>query len=182
MKAQMERFLDFSPGAAQARLVNNADWLCRISLIEFLRDVGKHFTVNVMMEKESVRKRLEDRAQGISYTEFSYMLLQACDFYHLFRQYGCRLQIGGSDQYGNITAGIELIRRKRPENEPLEDWTAFGLVTPLITDANGEKIGKTTKGALWLDPRRTSPVRLLPVLDQRGRRRRGQVPALLHRA
>jgi len=156
MKAQMERFLDFSPGVAQARLVNNADWLCSLSLIEFLRDVGKHFTVNVMMEKESVRKRLEDRAQGISYTEFSYMLLQACDFYHLFREYGCRLQIGGSDQYGNITAGIELIRRKRPENEPLEDWSAFGLVTPLITDANGEKIGKTTQGALWLDPRRTS--------------------------
>ena len=157
MRAQMERFLDFSPGAAQARLLNNADWLCRISMIEFLRDVGKHFTVNVMMEKESVRKRLEDRAQGISYTEFSYMLLQACDFYHLFREYGCRLQIGGSDQYGNITAGIELIRRKRPENEPLENWAAFGLVTPLITDANGEKIGKTTKGVLWLDPQRTSP-------------------------
>ncbi|MGD0089633.1 MAG: tyrosine--tRNA ligase [Planctomycetota bacterium] len=157
MKAQMERFLDFAPGAAQARLLNNADWLCGLSLIEFLRDAGKHFTVNVMLEKESVRKRLEDRASGLSYTEFSYMLLQAYDFFHLFRTCGCRLQIGGSDQYGNITAGIELIRRKRPEDEPLENWAAFGLVTPLITDASGEKIGKTTKGALWLDPKRTSP-------------------------
>jgi tyrosyl-tRNA synthetase len=157
MRKQMERFLDFSPGVAQARLVNNADWLCRLNLIEFLRDVGKHFTVNVMMDKESVRKRLEDRAHGISYTEFSYMLLQAYDFYHLFRDHGCRLQIGGSDQYGNITAGIELIRRKRPESEPSEKYQAYGIVTPLITDANGEKIGKTTKGALWLDPIRTSP-------------------------
>jgi len=157
LKSQMERFLDFSPGKFQARLMNNADWLCQQSFIAFLRDVGKHFTVNAMMEKESVRKRLEDRAQGISYTEFSYMLLQAYDFYHLFQSQNCRLQIGGSDQFGNITAGIELIRRKRPENEPLEKFQAFGLTTPLITDANGEKIGKTTKGALWLDPKRTSP-------------------------
>ncbi|MCY3021046.1 MAG: tyrosine--tRNA ligase [Planctomycetota bacterium] len=157
MKKQMERFLDFSPSVAQARLLNNADWLCGMNLITYLREVGKHFTVNVMMEKESVRKRLEDRSQGISYTEFSYMLLQAYDFLHLFREFGCRLQIGGSDQFGNITAGIELIRRKRPESEPLEKWAAYGLVAPLITDAAGEKIGKTTKGALWLDPRRTSP-------------------------
>jgi len=157
MKAQMERFLDFSPGPFQARLLNNADWLCSMNLIAYLREVGKHFTINGMMEKESVRKRLEDRTQGISYTEFSYMLLQAYDFYHLFRAYGCRLQIGGSDQFGNITAGIEFIRRKRPDNEPLDKWTAYGFVTPLITDSNGEKIGKTTRGALWLDPARTSP-------------------------
>ena len=156
-KDQMSRFLDFSPGACQALLLNNADWLRPMDLITYLRDVGKHFTVNVMLEKESVRKRLEDRSHGISYTEFSYMLLQAYDFYHLFKTYGCRLQIGGSDQFGNITAGIELIRRKRPENEPLEKWQAYGLTCPLLTDAKGEKIGKTTGGALWLDPKRTSP-------------------------
>lgn len=157
LKAQMERFLDFKSAAAPAKLLNNADWLCNMSLIAYLRDVGKHFTVNAMMEKESVRKRLEDRSQGISYTEFSYMLLQAYDFYHLFHNNGCRLQIGGSDQFGNITAGIELIRRKRPESDPIEKYAAFGLTTPLITDANGEKIGKTTKGALWLDPKKTLP-------------------------
>ena len=159
MKAQMERFLDFSPGAFQAKLVNNADWLCKMNLIEYLRDVGKHFTVNVMMEKESVRKRLEDRNQGISYTEFSYMLLQAYDFYYLHKTHGCRLQIGGSDQFGNITAGIDLIRRKRALTgaNDAADSGAFGLTTPLITDANGEKIGKTTRGALWLDPAKTAP-------------------------
>jgi len=157
IKSQLERFLDFKSTAAPARLANNADWLCSMSLIAYLRDVGKHFTVNVMMEKESVRKRLEDRSQGISYTEFSYMLLQAYDFLHLFQSHGCRLQIGGSDQFGNITAGIDLIRRKRPENEAPDKFQAYGLTTPLITDANGEKIGKTTKGALWLDPKKTSP-------------------------
>ena len=138
-------------------MINNADWLCKLNLIDFLRDVGKHFTVNVMLEKDSVRSRMDDRAQGISYTEFSYMLLQAYDFYHLFREAGCRLQIGGSDQFGNITAGCELIRRKRPESESAETWSAYGLTTTLITDASGAKIGKTTKGALWLDPKKTSP-------------------------
>ena len=157
MKAQMERFLDFSSKSVPARLVNNADWLCGMNLITYLRDVGKHFTVNVMLEKDSVRSRLEDRDQGISYTEFSYMLLQAYDFYHLFKEYGCRLQIGGSDQYGNITAGIELIRRKRLESDAVEKHHAYGLTTQLITDAQGQKIGKTTQGALWLDPKRTSP-------------------------
>jgi tyrosyl-tRNA synthetase len=156
-KAQMERFLDFSSKTAPARVLNNADWLCSMNMVTFLRDVGKHFTINVMMEKESVRKRFEDRDQGISYTEFSYMLLQAYDFYHLFKEYGCRLQVGGSDQFGNITAGIELIRRKRSENEPVEKYQAYGLTTPLITDAQGQKIGKTTQGALWLDPKRTPP-------------------------
>jgi len=153
---QMSKFLDFS-GNFAAQIQNNADWLCKLSMIDYLRDVGKHFTVNVMLEKESVRARLEDRAQGISYTEFSYMLLQAYDFYHLFKHAGCRLQIGGSDQFGNITAGIELIRRKRPENEPLESHHAFGLTTVLITDSQGQKIGKTTGGALWLDPKMTPP-------------------------
>jgi tyrosyl-tRNA synthetase len=156
-RKQMERFLDFAPGKSQALLLNNADWLCGMNLITYLRDVGKHFTVNVMLEKDSVRKRLEDRAQGISYTEFSYMLLQAYDFYHLFTHHGCRLQIGGSDQFGNITAGCELIRRRRPEHESPDKWGAYGLTTTLITDASGEKIGKTTKGALWLDPNKTSP-------------------------
>ncbi len=155
LKAQMAKFLDFSPG--QARLLNNADWLANMNLITYLRDIGKHFTVNSMMEKESVRMRLEDRAQGISYTEFSYMLLQAFDFYHLYKEYGCRLQIGGSDQFGNITAGTELIRRKRPENEPPEKYQVYGLTTVLITDSNGQKIGKTTQGALWLDPNKTTP-------------------------
>ncbi len=156
-RKQMERFLDFTPGTAQASVLNNADWLCGMNLITYLRDVGKHFTVNSMLEKDSVRRRLEDRAQGISYTEFSYMLLQAYDFYHLFKHHGCRLQIGGSDQFGNITAGCELIRRRRPETEAHETWGAYGLTTTLITDSNGEKIGKTTKGALWLDPNKTTP-------------------------
>lgn len=157
LRAQMERFLDFKSKTAPARIMNNADWLCGMNLISYLRDVGKHFTINMMMEKESVRKRLEDRDQGISYTEFSYMLLQAYDFYHLFKECGCRLQIGGSDQFGNITAGIELIRRKRPESEPSEKHQAYGVTTQLITDAQGQKIGKTTQGALWLDPNRTTP-------------------------
>ena len=156
-RMQMERFLDFTPGNAQATVLNNADWLCNMNLITYLRDVGKHFTVNVMLEKDSVKRRLEDRAQGISYTEFSYMLLQAYDFYHLFKHHGCRLQIGGSDQFGNITAGCELIRRRRPETEAHDTWSAYGLTTTLITDSSGEKIGKTTKGALWLDPNKTSP-------------------------
>ena len=154
-RKQMERFLDFAPGNSQALLLNNADWLCSMNLITYLRDVGKHFTVNVMLEKDSVRKRLEDRAQGISYTEFSYMLLQAYDFYHLYTHHGCKLQIGGSDQFGNITAGCDLIRRRRPEHDTGDK--AYGLTTTLITDASGEKIGKTTKGALWLDPNKTSP-------------------------
>jgi tyrosyl-tRNA synthetase len=156
-RKQMERFLDFSPGSQQAALLNNADWLCKMNMIEYLRDIGKHFTVNVMLEKESVRSRMDDRAQGISYTEFSYMLLQAYDFYHLFKTQGCRLQIGGSDQFGNITAGIELIRRKRPEGESHDAHQAYGVTTTLITDASGQKIGKTTGGALWLDPQKTSP-------------------------
>lgn len=150
IRRQLERFLDFGRGRSQALLVNNADWLCALNLTDFLRDVGKHFTVNMMIAKESVRARLEDREQGISFTEFSFMLLQAYDFLHLFDHYGCRLQIGGSDQWGNITTGIELIRRVRGEE-------AYGLTSPLIERLGGGKFGKTEEGTLWLDPARTSP-------------------------
>ncbi len=136
--------------SAQIPIVNNHDWLGPWSFIDFLREVGKHFRVNTMLAKDSVRSRLENREQGISYTEFSYMLIQGFDFYHLFTERGCALQIGGSDQWGNITAGTELIRRKSGES-------AFGLTMPLLTTASGQKLGKTEKGAVWLDPERTSP-------------------------
>jgi tyrosyl-tRNA synthetase len=155
IKKVMAQVLDFSP-AGGAILVNNADWLGRLNLIDFLRDTGKHFTVSVMLEKESVRARLEDREQGISYTEFSYMLLQAYDFLHLYEQHGCRLQVGGSDQFGNITAGCELIRRinaQRGGNRPGVD----GLTWPLLTRSDGKKFGKTESGAIWLSADRTSP-------------------------
>lgn len=151
IKAQLARFLDFDARTNPARLVNNADWLLPLNLIEFLRDIGKHFTVNYMIAKDSVRARLE-REEGISFTEFSYMLLQSYDFLHLYRTYGCVLQTGGSDQWGNITAGVELIRR-------VTGGTAYGLVYPLITKADGSKFGKTESGAVWLDPQRTSPYR-----------------------
>ena len=142
---QMARLLDFD-GPAQALVLNNADWLVKQSLVDFLRDVGKHFSVNIMLQKESVKARLDT---GISYTEFSYMLLQAYDFLHLFRKEQCTIQVGGSDQWGNITAGIDLIRR-------VEDGEAHGLVAPLFTTAAGAKFGKTAGGAVWLDPSRTS--------------------------
>jgi tyrosyl-tRNA synthetase len=151
IKVQMGRFLDFQVKGNPARILNNADWLMPISLIEFLRDVGKHFTVNYMMAKDSVKSRLE-REEGISYTEFSYMLLQAYDFLHLFEHHQCKLQAGGSDQWGNITAGVELIRR-------VQGKRAYGLVYPLITSAGGIKLGKTESGTVWLDPNRTSPYR-----------------------
>ncbi|MEW6505190.1 MAG: tyrosine--tRNA ligase [Chloroflexota bacterium] len=151
IKQQLARFLDFDSKSNPARLVNNADWLLSLNLIDFLRDIGKHFTVNYMIAKDSVRARLE-REEGISFTEFSYMLLQSYDFLHLYRTYGCLLQTGGSDQWGNITAGVELIRR-------VTGGTAYGLVYPLITKADGSKFGKTESGAVWLDPRRTSPYR-----------------------
>ena len=125
--------------------MNNADWLASFDLLGFLRDTGKHFTVNYMLQKESVNRRLESE-DGISYTEFSYLLLQARDFLELFDRYGCTLQMGGSDQWGNITAGIELIRKVRGKK-------AHGLVTPLVTTASGAKFGKTEAGAIWLDPR-----------------------------
>ncbi len=150
IRSQLERFLDFS-GENGALLVNNNDWLGKLSLVEFLRDVGKHFSVNVMMARESVRARLEDREHGISYTEFSYQLLQAYDFLHLFDSHGCRLQIGGSDQWGNIVAGMDLARRLR------EGAATFGLTFPLVTKADGSKFGKSESGNVWLDAGRTSP-------------------------
>lgn len=131
-------------------VVNNADWFKQWSYIDFLRDIGKFFRVNAMLQKDSVRARLEEREQGISYTEFSYMLIQSYDFLHLFREKGCKLQVGGSDQWGNITTGTELIRR-------VESETAFGLSFPLITAADGKKLGKSEKGAIYLDPELTSP-------------------------
>ncbi len=151
IKVQLAHFLDFDVQGNPARIVNNADWLTTIPMMDFLRDVGKHFTVNYMIAKDSVQTRLE-RQDGISYTEFSYMLLQAYDFLQLFDRYGCTLQAGGSDQWGNITAGVELIRRVRGER-------AYGLVYPLVTSADGVKLGKTEQGAIWLDPKRTSPYR-----------------------
>ncbi|MGH9190424.1 MAG: tyrosine--tRNA ligase [Acidimicrobiales bacterium] len=150
IRRQLERLLDFGPGPGQAVLADNADWLCQLPLTQFLRDVGRHFTVNTMIAKESVRARLTERDQGISYTEFSYMLLQAYDFLHLFDNDGCRLQLGGSDQWGNITAGIDLVRRCRGAE-------VYGLTWPLLTKADGTKFGKTEGGNVWLDPVRTSP-------------------------
>jgi tyrosyl-tRNA synthetase len=146
---QLSQFVSFE-GSNAALMVNNADWTAPVSHLEWLRDVGKYFTVNYMIAKESVRKRLEDRDQGISYTEFSYMLLQANDFLHLFENQNCAIQGGGSDQWGNITAGIELIRKKR-------SGEAFGITFPLLTTSSGEKFGKSAGNAVWLDPARTSP-------------------------
>lgn len=151
IREQLERFLDFGAAANPARIINNADWLTTIGMMDFLRDVGKHFTVNYMLGKESVSRRL-DQDQGISFTEFNYMLLQAYDFLQLSDRHGCILQMGGSDQWGNILAGIELIRRMRGAK-------AHGLVFPLITTAGGLKFGKTEAGTVWLDPKLTSPFR-----------------------
>jgi tyrosyl-tRNA synthetase len=151
VRPQLARFLDFEVRDNPACIENNADWLMSLSMMSFLRDVGKRFSVNYMIAKDSVKSRLE-REDGISFTEFSYMLLQAYDFLHLFEHHGCRLQAGGSDQWGNITAGIELIRRARGER-------VYGLVYPLIVSADGVKLGKTEAGTIWLDPERTSPYR-----------------------
>jgi tyrosyl-tRNA synthetase len=151
IRKQLERFFEFGPGANGAMMANNADWFRDISYLAFLRDVGKLLTVNYMTAKDSVKSRLEDRASGISYTEFSYMLLQAYDFVHLSEAHGCRLQVGGSDQWGNITAGIELQRKMG--RQPI-----YGLTGPLLLDASGEKMGKTSSGMrIWLDPELTSP-------------------------
>lgn len=148
IERQMQHFLDF--GRNEAQLVNNADWLGRMTYVEFLRDVGKNFPVNVMMAKDSIKNRLEREDTGISYTEFSYMLLQAYDFVHLFRTHGCELQIGGSDQWGNITAGIDLARR-------MDGVHLHGMTSPLLLKSDGSKMGKTESGAIWLDSNRTSP-------------------------
>ncbi|HJS44108.1 MAG TPA: tyrosine--tRNA ligase [Gemmatimonadales bacterium] len=147
MRDQSSRFLEFGAGSTAALVLDNAKWLVEQRLVDFLRDVGKHFTVNVMMQKESVRARMET---GLSFTEFSYMLLQAYDFLHLYRERQCTLQVAGSDQWGNITAGIELIRR-------VENAEVHGLVSPLVTRASGQKFGKTESGAVYLDPAMTSP-------------------------
>jgi tyrosyl-tRNA synthetase len=152
IKRQLEKFLDFDSGPNPARIVNNADWLASFDLLGFLRDTGKYFTVNYMLQKESISRRLESE-EGISYTEFSYLLLQARDFLELSDRYRCALQMGGSDQWGNITAGIDLIRRLRGKK-------AHGLVWPLMTTASGGKFGKTEAGTVWLDPERTSPFQL----------------------
>ncbi len=151
IRRQLERFLDFDARPNPARIVNNADWLAKLDLMTFLRDTGKHFTVNYMLAKESVRRRLESE-EGISYTEFTYLMLQSYDYLQLFDRYGCTLQLGGSDQWGNITAGCDLIRKLRGAR-------VHGLVLPLVTTATGVKFGKTEAGAVWLDPARTSPFR-----------------------
>ncbi len=149
IRAQLERFLDFEGGASPARLVDNAEWLTQLTALEFLRDVGKYFTVNYMLAKESVKRRVESD-DGISYTEFSYLLLQAFDFLVLHDRYNCTVQMGGSDQWGNITAGLDLIRKVRAVK-------AHGLVLPLVTNASGTKFGKTEAGTVWLDPKLTTP-------------------------
>ncbi len=146
IRAQVEKYLDFD-GPNAARVVNNLDWTGPMSVLEFLRDVGKHFPVNRMLARDVVRNRLED---GISYTEFSYVLLQSMDYLELFRSHGCTLQFGGSDQWGNITAGVELVRR-------VEGARVHALATPLLTKADGTKFGKTEGGSIWLDPEMTSP-------------------------
>lgn len=151
-RAQLERLLDFSPGLSNAaQLVNNYDWFKELRFLDFIRDTGKHLTVNYMMAKDSVKNRIsgEDR-EGMSFTEFTYQLIQGYDFFHLWKHHGVKLQMGGSDQWGNITTGTELIRRKA-------GGEAFALTTPLIRKADGTKFGKTEKGNLWLDPKRTSP-------------------------
>jgi len=149
LRRQLERFLDFDSATNRAQIANNADWLDTLSVMDFLRDIGKHFTVNYMLAKESVKRRLGSD-DGISFTEFSYLMLQAYDFLTLYDRYKCRLQLGGSDQWGNIVAGCDLIRKLRGER-------AFGLVLPLVTTAAGTKFGKTEAGTVWLDPVRTSP-------------------------
>lgn len=151
IKEQLSHFLDFEIRTNPAQLVNNADWLLSLNLVDFLREVGKFFTVNYMISKDSVKSRLS-REDGISFTEFSYMLLQSYDYLHLHDHEGCTLQTGGSDQWGNITAGVELIRRMRGKS-------AGALVYPLITKADGTKFGKTESGTVWLSPERTSPYR-----------------------
>jgi tyrosyl-tRNA synthetase len=147
IKLQISKWIDFSPGKYQGLMVNNYDWFKNINYIEFLRDVGKHITINYMIAKDSVKLRMET---GISYAEFGYMLMQGYDYLHLYENYGCKIQIGGSDQWGNITTGIELIRRKHGAE-------AHAISSPLLTDSAGNKLGKTEDGAIYLDPNLTSP-------------------------
>ena len=148
IKEQLSNFLDFNKEGNPATIANNYDWIGSLDLITFLRDIGKNFGLNYMLAKDTVASRLET---GISFTEFSYMILQSYDFLNLYQTHGCRLQIGGSDQWGNITAGLELIRKSE------EDAKAFGLTVPLVTKSDGTKFGKTEGGAVWLDPEKTTP-------------------------
>ena len=151
IKKQLAKFLNFDDNVPNAAMmVNNYDWMCNYSFLDFIRDIGKHLTVNYMMAKDSVKKRLSGEGEGMSFTEFTYQLVQGYDFLHLYKTYGCKLQMGGSDQWGNITTGTELIRRKT-------GGEAFALVCPLITKADGTKFGKTEQGNVWLDPEKTSP-------------------------
>jgi tyrosyl-tRNA synthetase len=152
VKVQLAKLLDFETKQNPARLMDNAAWTSEYKFLDFLRDIGKHFSVNQMVAKESVRARMEDREVGISYTEFSYMVLQAFDFYHLRKEFNCELQIGATDQWGNITAGIDLCRKKLGA-------TVFGLTFPLMTKPDGTKYGKTASGTVWLDAKKTSPYR-----------------------
>jgi len=150
LKKQISVFIDFDQGDNNAVMVNNLDWTGGMNVLTFLRDVGKHFSINNMINKESVKQRIEREGEGISYTEFTYMILQSYDFAELYQRYNCTLQIGGSDQWGNITGGVDLVRR-------LHGGTAYGLTFPLVTKADGTKFGKTETGTVWLDPERTSP-------------------------
>jgi tyrosyl-tRNA synthetase len=150
IKAQVSRFIDFDESETSAEVVNNLEWTAGLDVLTFLRDVGKHFSINAMIQKESVKQRIEREGSGISYTEFTYMILQSFDFAELNKRYGCSLQLGGSDQWGNITGGIDLTRR-------LHGNQVFGLTMPLITKTDGTKFGKTESGTIWLDPARTSP-------------------------
>jgi tyrosyl-tRNA synthetase len=150
IKKQISHFIDFDPGPTSAEVVNNLDWIAGLDVLTFLRDVGKHFSVNAMIQKESVKQRIERDGSGISFTEFSYMILQSYDFAELNRRYGCSVQLGGSDQWGNITGGIDLTRRMHGNQ-------VYGLTMPLITKADGTKFGKTESGTVWLDAQRTSP-------------------------
>ncbi len=150
LRQQVSQFIDFDAGERSALVVNNLDWTRELNVLSYLRDIGKHFSINNMVQKESVRQRIDREGSGISYTEFSYMILQAYDFSELYKRYDCTLQLGGSDQWGNITAGIDLTRR-------LHSGQGFGLTTPLITKADGGKFGKTEAGTIWLDASRTSP-------------------------
>lgn len=150
IKAQVSRFVDFDAEGVAARVVDNYEWVSGLSVLDFLRDIGKHFSVNAMIHKESVKQRLDREGAGISFTEFTYMILQSLDFAELFKRYGCTVQIGGSDQWGNITGGIDLVRR-------LHRQQAYGLTLPLVTKADGTKFGKTESGTVWLDPAKTSP-------------------------
>jgi len=157
IKPQLSQFLDFDCGANSAVLVNNLDWTKDFDVLSFLRDIGKHFSINSMIQKESVRQRIEREGEGISFTEFTYMILQSYDFRELNNRFECTLQIGGSDQWGNITGGIDLTRR-------MNQAQVFGLTMPLITKSDGSKFGKSELGTVWLDPKKTSPYAFFPIL------------------